>query len=425
MSINFSAKSQHLIVTQDTESRAETCIAPKVTDACVTFIARNNLELSFTSSVDKVVNVASKNNIGEYTEYNLTLPTDNLQYLDRILYVSCQLFPQSVSINLMLEAKESLRFYVYLSECYSIHYKNAINYLSQTAYQEAKEEFATAQKCFDAPSDGEVVAKIVIIDSILNLRTIAKEQFELLDYQASMETYTKILSYNPNDNYARQRYNECQQENDRLCDKIMTKAHKYFEEGDYEKAKILYNRVVKYNCYTKDPETRKILEKDLKDVEEFELKKKELLAVITYQWAINTPFGVSVGSYRDRKWGGYFTFLFNPDIFESFRGNFPTKRERPEIDAAFGATVRPSINKWTPIWIAFGLGYTAVGIQTNHDTYHAVSPEAGILVKIPFGKNPKAGLALRYTFQYRFSIDFTQQKYVKPVNNIVGLGFCF
>jgi hypothetical protein len=204
----------------------------------------------------------------------------------------------------------------------------------------------------------------------------------------------------------------------------MLRAYKYYQEGDYEKARILYNRVLSYNCYTDEDESFQTLKKTMEKIEKLDLKKKELKTALTYQWAVKTPFGFSVGAYRDRKWGGYFTFLFNPSIFESFRGNFPTQK-KPEIDGVVGATVRPVNNKYTPFWIAFGMGYTGVGVQDKHTVYHAISPEVGILAKVPFGKNAKIGLAVRYTFQFRFALDHHYQKYVNPISNIFGLGLCF
>jgi len=432
MSIHFSAKSQSLLILQDTTSRGDNCVPPKITDACVTFIAKKSLELSFTSSVDRLVNVASKTEIGEYIEYNLTFPTDDLQYLDRVLSVHCQLFPQESRINLMLEPKESLRYFVTISECYNTYLKNGVNLFAQALYPEAKQEYSKAQECFDAPSDGEMVMRISVIDTILYLKKIAQENFEALDFKSAMETYNKIIALNPNDLSAKQKYNEAQSENLKLCDKNLKKAYRYYDEQNYEKAIALYNNILSNDCYDKNSEEYKLVEANLENIEKKANKHREIATAITYQMnlsrkgsPIKTFFGLSVGSYRDRKWAAYFTFLFNTEMFEAFRSNFPKPERTPEIDLAVGTTVRPVRNLYTPFWIAFGVGYTGVSDRTKLRVYSAVSPEVGILAKIPFGRDPKAGLVLRYTLQYRFALDPQMQNYFKRFNHIVGLGFCF
>jgi len=54
------------------------------------------------------------------------------------------------------------------------------------------------------------------------------------------------------------------------------------------------------------------------------------------------------------------------------------------------------------------------------ELYHAVSPEVGVLFKL-------GPIALRYTFQYRYSLDNDAHKkeHIGNMSHVAGIGICF
>ncbi|GHT54625.1 hypothetical protein FACS189446_4710 [Bacteroidia bacterium] len=118
-------------------------------------------------------------------------------------------------------------------------------------------------------------------------------------------------------------------------------------------------------------------------------------------------------------------------MFELLRTN-KNETVRPELNISFGWTLKLV----KPVWLLFGPGYTGVGKyavdeQKENSTEddlslkikHAVSPEAGLLCKLNLSK--KIGLALRYTFQYRFALDKADIDYIGKTRHVFGVGFCF
>ncbi len=162
-----------------------------------------------------------------------------------------------------------------------------------------------------------------------------------------------------------------------------------------------------------------------------DLVKNKRATVLTYEYEKDTPWGFSIGKYKENKSNGYFTLRFNPELFEAVRSNNDSTK-RPELNISFGWTIRV-IKPY--VWIFFGPGYTGVGKYTldekdtdkddqlNLKIYSAISPEIGVLGKIKLTE--KIGIALRYTFQYRFALDNTTTDYMGKTKHIVGVGLCF
>jgi len=385
--INFSGFSQKIIVEQDF-SRTDVCKASNK-EACVTLIAGKFMVLKFESNVDISVNIASRKEIGNNMEYTLHFPADMPEYFNRILTVYCQPFEKSITIPLLLAPKEAEFYHIKVSECYNDYFERGTLLFKQSSYIAAKEEFIKAQdNCPDALQNDDVNKKVKLIDSIITLKSLADRYYDVSDFAKAEGFYEKYSLLNSEDEYAKQRLLEC--------------------------------RNKKNNEPQTEPE---------KDVPAKELEK-ELPIAITFQWAPMTTFGLSIGGYNNRSVSAYFTLLFNLDLIQGFRENY-AKSHSPEFDVAIGVTVRPVRNKYVPLWITVGTGYTDVINYTGSlespkwNFNHAFSPEVGVLIRIPFGRNPKAGLALRYTFQYRFAIGQTAKQFIDPFNHIVGLGFCF
>jgi tetratricopeptide (TPR) repeat protein len=412
---NFPAMSQKLIVERDTLSTSGLCTVGE-TDACVIITADTLLHLTFESSMDSKVDIVSKRQIGSAMQYLLRFTTGYI-YSNRILEIISPIAASVEIDDFNLQAKESRNYIVSAPRCYLNTYKEALELFRKGSYTESKEKYKQAAKCFDVPLDENTANKISIIDSIQLLKKIADKSFELADYDNALSRYQKILNYNQEDEVVAIRYAECVAQKDQLCIKYFADAEKYFNQNNRKRAKQLYEQVILKGCGTY---YYQISTERLNTIDE----KDQPTTVLTYEWVESVPIGISVGGYRDLKAGGFFTIQTNIDMFETLRSNYD-KAKRPEIDVAFGWTLRP-IKKHIPVWIFFGPGYTGVGEYIYEDTsekpklhfYHAISPEVGLLLKI-------GPVALRYTYQYRFAIKKETEDYMKTTQHIFGLGFCF
>jgi tetratricopeptide (TPR) repeat protein len=422
---NFRAISQKLTVERDIVSTPGLCTVGE-TDACVIIVADTLLQLTFESSMDPKVDIVSKRVTGPVVQYLLRFPTGYI-YANRILEIMSPV-ANSVEIeDFDLQPKESRIYNVSAPRCYLETYKEALEMFRKGLYPESKEKYKQAAKCFDVPVDENTASKIIIIDSIQLLKKIADKSFEIADYDNALIRYSKILEYNQEDATVAIRYAECAAQKDQVCIKYFTDAEKYFNQNEVESAKKLYEQVIAKGCGTY---YYQISTERLNTIEE----KIKPTTVLTYEWSETTPIGISIGGYRDRKTGGFFTLQTNIDMFESLRSNYD-EAKRPEIDVAFGWTLRP-VKKHVPVWIFFGPGYTGVGeyVYGNADEeddeedlseekpkfkfYHAVSPEIGLLAKI-------GPVALRYTYQYRFAIKKETENYIGTSRHVFGVGFCF
>jgi tetratricopeptide (TPR) repeat protein len=416
---NYRATSQKLVVERDSDAVQGLCTVGE-TDACVIIVADTLLRLTFESSMDAKVNIVSKREIGSSFQYLLRFPTGYV-YEKRVLEIISPIASSVEIEDFNLQPKESRTYIVSAPRCYLDAYKEALELFRKGSYDESKEKYKHATKCFDVPLDENTASKIAIIDSIQLLKKIADKSFEIADYDNALMRYQKILSYNQEDQVIAIRYAECIAQKDQSCIKYFTDAEKYFNQNETERAKKLYEQVIMKGCGTY---YYQISTERLNTIEE----KVKPTKVLTYEWVSTAPIGLSIGSYKDRKTGGFFTIQTNIDMFETLRSNY-AKSKRPEVDVAFGWTTRP-VRKHIPIWIFFGPGYTGVGEYIYEDEenqssekpklhfYHAISPEAGLLLKL-------GPVALRYTCQYRFALKKETENYVKPVKHIFGLGFCF
>jgi tetratricopeptide (TPR) repeat protein len=414
---NFRAMSQKLTVERDTVSMQGLCTVGE-TDACVIIIADTLLRLTFESSMDNKVNIVSERKNGSIIQYLLHFPTGYI-YANRVLEIISPVVASVEIDDFDLQPKESRTYVVSAPRCYLETYKEALELFRKGSYTESKEKYRQATKCFDVPLDENTANKIIVIDSIQMLKKIADKSYEIGDFDNAMNTYKKILSYNQEDEVVAVRYAESAAQKDQSCIKYFTDAEKYFNRNEVERAKRLYEQVILKGCGTY---YYQISMERLNAIED----KAQSTTVLTYEWIKSTPIGFSIGGYRDRKAGGFFTLQTNVDMFESIRSNY-AKSKKPEIDVAFGWTLRP-VKKKVPVWIFFGPGYTGVGeyIYQDENTtekpklhfYHAISPQIGLLAKI-------GPVALRYTFRYCFALKKETEDYIGTTHHVVGLGFCF
>ncbi len=419
--VDFRLMAQTMTVERDTTATESLCTVGE-SDACVTITAPKSLQLTFESSMDAVVKIVSRRDVGFNTIYLLSFPTGYI-YANRFLEIRAAQYQQPVEIHLNLSPKESRKYYIKIPECYPSLFSGAQELARKGFYTAASEKYKEAQRCSDAPFGNDIKARLKQLDTIIAAKRIADESFDLLDYAKAADNYKKIVSFNSEDETASRRYAESVLKRNQTCFKYLDKAEEFFKEKDFDKATELYLRALANGC--EQVENGNLIRARIEYMRNYKEKKAEREWVISYQYASNTPIGVSFGGYKQYKPFLYASIRTNPDFFESLRSNYE-KADKPEFNFSAGATFR--LTQAIPLWMNAGVGYTGVGEyiydpvdpakEPDLKNYSALSPELGLLGKI-------GPIALSYTFQYRFAFDADKQSYIKPAKHIFGIGFCF
>ena len=221
-------------------------------------------------------------------------------------------------------------------------------------------------------------------------------------------------------------------------------AEVYKEDGEYQKALELYQKVIDANC------TNALLASEqAKRIRILLQNRKQRSHVFTFEYGGgNSPLGISYGSYKNRKVGHYFTLSLHPDIFYTMRNDYDKCEKAEASIVPLGWTFNP-VPKHPYGWIFIGLGYTGVlryetsegeiyvpGSYVEDDeeldgnngekqmdepelkVYSAISPEIGVVAKV-------WRFAVRYTFQYRFPLGKKYEDRISKTRHSIGVGFCF
>jgi|GEM_PF-1051074 len=401
------------------------------TEACVTIAAPIDLYPQFY--VNRSLKAPAKIDTAEtIVNYHLIF---NVRTGDNTKTVKIQVDGFSpYTLGVFLTPKQQMDYFIYdpdvtIISCYYELTKEGGLLFRKAMYNEAKERYNHALKCSNIPAENNLSAKMAVIDSIQRLYILADAHFVVADYKAAADMYTQIYYYNPDDEYAKDRMRTAIESYNNDCFTYFNSAKSYHQEGEYYKALEQCKLVLSRSC-------RQSLEANqlLIEIQKFIDGKNQLSTVLTYDWSQNTAIGFSIGSYRDRKVGGYFSLRTNTDMFEALRSN-DERSEKPEVNASFGWNFRPVKTIYTPFWLNLGIGYTGAGQyiynledqtqKPDFNFYHAISPEIGVLVKIKFGRKVPIGIALKYTFQYRFAIDAKNQDYIGSTAHVFGAGLCF
>ena len=391
--------------------------------AGVTIFCSNTLSLSFDSNVDRTVDVYNKEERGGLTYYYLRFTVGRFKganYDGRVLEVLAPGFlPLKIKID--LQPSEAKAFEILDPNatvgvgCFYENFNAATELFRKSLYTEAKAKFKLSQECTDYQESANIKYIMEAIDSILVLRTKGDYFFNALNYNEALNAYQKVLGYNSSDEYALTRKGEVQEKISELCTNYFHEAESFFYQGKYAESLPLYEKVLELSCSANNREANlRLLEakKILSD-------RKQRAQVVLYEIAQNTPIGLSYGRYSQVNFLTYLSLRFNPAMFQAISKKDDPKA-KPEVDLSFGWN-RMVIKE---VGFFIGVGYTGVGQwdYTNEEPqftlYHAVSPEAGVLFKL-------GPIALRYTFQYRYALDSTQQDYIGKMRHVGGIGICF
>lgn len=439
------------------------------TSAGVIFICHESIPLTFSSSLDKSAEPFKVEKEGSNIIYHLEFPTGK-EYQRRQIFIHADNF-DTFAFMLPLQPSELMRFKVYDPNatidtgCYREHRNKGIAEMKTMNYTEARNQFKLAVLCDEATEEekNEIEKLLTDIDSVEYYRILGDNAVRLLDYGTAATYYEKAYKFNANDDYSMQKYGQCLTIFNRECATTFNQAEYYFNEKIYDKAKHLYELIVKDNCSTKA-----IAIERLNAIETVTTNKRDHSRVITYEYTKDTPIGFATGKYNMHKWGGFFHLNLNGEIFDLLRSS-KKMGDAPEVNMTFGWTVKIA----NPVWFFFGPGLTTKfyygkyekdldghqlypgkdalpqmkpndrlaeflnlddmtdlddktyeGIKgfrsENWDTNvaFAVTPEVGVLVKYSW-------FALRLSYQYRFVFKKDLEDFMHPSKLSIGLGIAF
>lgn len=418
--------------------------------AAVIIRCNKQIPLSFSSTMDKSAAPYSTRLEGSDSIYNIEFPTGR-RYRGRVLSIIAPGYA-TVEWPLELQAKQAITLQVtdpnslVDAGCYRQHRNKGVQELKACHYEEALNQFIVATQCSDVDSV-ENNGNIRLVNQILNFREQGDSCYKLLDYRAASRAYENVTELNPSDDYAQRRYVDCISKYSNECEVMMRQAESYYNDKQYEKAKVLYQSVVDNKCMDVIKASERLTE-----IDRFMKSKKEHARVITYEYMQNAPIGFSTGKYNMHRAGGFFSLNMNTKLFELARGNYELD-DMPELNINFGWTLK-IVN---PVWIFFGPGVTGKayygdyatgyvpnkdGKPINEDTEEsadassvikdfsgdpddlkvnigvAISPTVGICVKYSY-------FALRLSYQYRFAMKKHLEDFMGKSRFSIGVGVAF
>ena len=416
-----------------------------------------SIPLTFTSSMDKSARPFRTDVQGSDSVYYIAFPTGK-RYRGRILTISSPGYAV-IDYPLELEPKQIVSLIVtdpnatVDAGCYREHRNKGMEEIKNMNYEEARNLFVVASQCSDVDTT-ENNQNIALVDSILYHRLEADKFFKTLEYRDASKHYEAILLLNSYDNYASNRNMLCLQNFSKDCEMMFTRAEYFYSNKEFDKAKELYQKIIDSECQQRGMATER-----LGHIENQEKSRKDHASVVTYEYRKDVPFGFSVGKYNMHKAGGFFALDLNKTVADAIRSECSYGDSKfAEVNMSFGWTIKIA----NPLWVFFGPGFTgklyygkylesdktqkhypgADGLAKNGakdldkdmqesaraedkakaeshmNIAPALSPVAGLCVKYKF-------MAVRLTYQYRYTFEKELEDFMGKQRLSVGIGFAF
>ena len=418
-------------------------------------LAHNYFQLEFSTNQDGpdgslIENLDKEIVNGNQTKYTLTF--DCKRAYKNQLQIKCLGYDQ-LNLPILLESNQAIKYSIDdpeipdTKECPEKHRLLGERYFSMTSYDRAKDEFNESLNCWTITSgvdSANVNKRIRDIDSLTFFIREAELAEKGYDFKKAKTCYEAAYKINPFDNKIEIKKIEINNIISRDCQNNREKADRYFKQKDAEKLTPVLESIINMDCSSIDVNWAKD-----KQIEMENWKNMKSRHVLTYEYDKGASLGISSGNYNVDNTSGYFTLRLNPNIFNIFR-MADTDTLQTELNVSFGFTIplyhhdlKSSSN--IGVWLFFGPGgtmlanigqkYTTDFSETEesaqkindsrYNFHYAISPEAGLLFKIPIPGSQNHQIALRYTFQYRYAIDKKDIDLIGKTRHVFGIGFTF
>ena len=400
-------------------------------EALVTFVCDKSMELIFKSNYDtpyhKDIISIKIDTVGNDKQYALVIPTEGkgTSYDGRILTIYSSGFDKYEMPNFNFPSGTAKTYrgtdpYWKLKNPYFQAIDNASKLFTAGNYLQTKTQLSIAKQTpeYKLYSDS-VDYKIAVVDSIIKWHDLGDIALRDADYNTASIYFNKILKLNPQDSYARGKYEETLLTQSTDCQNFFLLAEDLFADKDYERALTYYKKIVEQRCFLSPQAQERILY-----IEDWLESRKAKTNFFVYEYNKVTPIGFSVGTCKMHKSGGFFTLRTNVDAFNAIKGT-PDENLHPRANVAFGWTVKI----YPPVWFLIGPGYSGHGIWKTSITENneeknefvwanAISPEVGLIVKFWH-------ITLKYSFQYNFNLEEEYSDMFDEMRHFVGIGICW
>ena len=175
------------------------------------------LSLSFSSNVDKQVEVLKTEVRGETRLYYLRLIVGRYRgasYDNRTLEITAPGF-LPYKLRLQLQPTESKNYEVFDPNatvgvgCYFEHLNKGNSFFENKRYDDAKAEYVLALECSDKPDGNDLNIKIENAGAALDSKIAGDNYFTSGKYFEAKQEYEKLRGLNPNDKYPVERIAIC------------------------------------------------------------------------------------------------------------------------------------------------------------------------------------------------------------------------
>lgn len=397
-------------------------------EALVVVRCSEEFELEFKSNVDKDLNVVREQE-GSEKIYSIVFKTrgEGTSYRGRILSIMAPSFDK-VYLPLELKQKEKKEYLVSdpYSSLRSIFYtsqEKANELFTLGMYDQAIDNYRVAKRCPEYQEEpNNIDSHLALCDSMKYWTSIVDSAEANNDYYTARDYMLKMIQKNTQCVTLRERYHEIQQAYNARCNADMANGELYMNDGYYDKARQVYENAIKM----RNPRIGEA-EAYLHEIEKLTFKKTNKTRVLNYQLLDNTPINFFRAGCKPSKTGGYFSIGFNNQCFDLLTNTnqkFETEEPRLDYEAriSFGWTVpifRSYVFAYFTPFSYVGGGYSLENadvedgrgeestspsfqlgfMQQDVRWYHAVAPEAGIILKY-------WRVSVNYKFQYRYWLGY-------------------
>ena len=406
-------------------------------EALVVIRCSENFELEFKSNVDKELDVVRQQE-GSEKIYNIVFKTreEGTSFKGRMLSIIAPGFDK-LYLPLNLKQKEKKEFlvtdpYSSLRSIYYLSLEKASELFTMGMYTHAKDQYRIAQRCPEySEQENSIDEYIALCDSMVYWTEVVDSAVARDDYYRARDYMALMSRKNPGCTTLRERYYDVQQTYVARCNADMTNGEQYMLDGYYEKARKVYQNAIDM----RNPRMGEA-ESKLHEIEKLTFKKTHRTRTFFYQFVDNCPIALMSAGCVPSSSAGYFSMNFNKQCFDLLT-NVNEQYYKPVMDYEVGVSVGWTIPVFKSYVFAFftpfsyaGGGYSKVSDAGNESDkgfmsqdihwYHAVAPEAGVIVKY-------WRVAINYKYQYRYWIGNCDG--IKPLlgdmRHSFGVGFAW